>query len=281
MKSRVAPHKPRAGWVVLCSWMGGLSLFSQDFAGDLADSGAQEDLAKKLANPVSSLISVPIQANYDENIGPGEDGAVWRINVQPVIPFSLNEDWNLITRTIVPIVFQDDLPVSGAEESGLGDTLQTFFFSPVEPFKGWIWGVGPAFLYPTATNDALGAEQWGAGPSAVVLKQEGPWTYGLLTNHLQSFAGEDSRSDVSATFLQPFVSYITSSKTTFSLNTESTYDWEGGEWSVPINFNVSQLFQFGSQPVQIGVGGRYWAESPDSGPEGWGFRFQITFLFPK
>ncbi len=240
------------------------------------------DLAKKLANPISSLISVPIQLNYDQDIGPQEDGSVLRINVQPVIPISLNEDWNLISRTIVPIIDQDDIPVDGSGETGLGDILQSLFFSPKAPTSGGIiWGVGPAMLLPTATDDALGAEKWGIGPTAVALKQTGPWTYGGLVNHIQSFAGAGDRSDVSATFLQPFVSYITKTKTTIGLNVESTRDWEAEEWSVPINLTVNQLFKIGKQPLQIGGGIRYWADSPDNGPEGWGVRLQLTLLFPK
>lgn len=241
----------------------------------------EEELAKKLANPVASLISVPIQANYDEDMGPNEKGSVWRINFQPVIPFALSDDWNLITRTIVPIIDQDDLPISGQGEAGLGDTVQSFFFSPKKPINGWIVGVGPVFLWPTAAEDELGAKKWGAGPTAVALKQIGPWTIGALANHIESFAGDDDRPDISATFIQPFVSYITKTKTTIGLNIESTYDWESEQWSVPVNFTVNQLLKIGPQIIQAGVGARYWADSPDGGPEDWGGRVQLTFLFPK
>jgi len=242
----------------------------------------EEDLAKKLANPVASLISVPIQANYDESIGPDEDGSAWRINVQPVIPISLNENWNLILRTIFPIIDQDDIPVDGKGESGIGDTVQSLFFSPKEPTsRGVIWGVGPVFLIPTASDRMLGTEKWGIGPTAVALKQSGPWTCGALVNHIESFAGDSDRAYFSATFLQPFLSYITKTKTTIALNTESTFDWSEDEWSVPINLTVSQLLKVGKLPFQIGVGARYWADSPDNGPEGWGARVQLTFLFPK
>ena len=242
----------------------------------------EAELAKKLSNPVASLISVPIQANYDKDIGPDEDGSVWKINIQPVVPITLNEEWNLISRTILPIIDQEDIPAKGMGESGIGDIVQSLFFSPKAPTSGGlIWGAGPVFLIPTASDDALGGEKWGIGPTAVVLKQAGPWTYGALVNHIESFAGEDNRADISASFVQPFVSYITKTKTTIGLNTESTYDWESEQWSVPINLTVNQLLKVGPQIIQVGGGVRYWAESPENGPEGWGVRLQLTFLFPK
>ncbi|MEI6818866.1 MAG: transporter [Verrucomicrobiota bacterium] len=237
------------------------------------------DLAQKLANPIADLISVPIQSNLDFGVGPG-DGTIWRTNIQPVIPFSISEDWNVISRTILPVIDQEGLAPAGdaLDASGLGDITQSFFFSPKESSP--IWGVGPAFLIPSATDDLLGGEKWGIGPTAVVLKQEGAWTYGALANHIWDFAGDDSRGAVNATFLQPFVSYITPTKTTFSLNTETTYDWQNEQWIVPVNFVVSQLFKIGDQPVQAFVGARYYVETPTGGPE-WGLRFGMTFLFPK
>jgi len=237
------------------------------------------DLSRKLANPVADLISVPIQSNTDFGVGTG-DGTVWRTNIQPVIPFGISEDWNLISRTILPVIDQEGLAPAGdaLDASGLGDTVQSFFFSPKESSP--IWGVGPVLLIPSATDDLLGGEKWGAGPTAVILKQEGPWTYGALANHLWDFAGDDNRGAVNATFLQPFVSYITPTKTTFSLNTETTYDWRNDQWIVPVNFVVSQLFKIGDQPVQAFVGARYYVETPTGGPE-WGLRLGMTFLFPK
>ena len=246
-----------------------------------AQTDPAADLARQLANPIASLTSVPLQYNYDEHFGADDEGARSVLNIQPVIPIGLNEDWNLITRTIVPLVDADDVP-PGSGESGLGDIVASQFFSPKDPgWRDWIWGAGPVELLPTASDDTLGGEQWGIGPTFVALRQLGPWTYGALANHLWSVAGDADRADVNATFLQPFVTYITKTKTTVALNTESTYDWETSQWSVPINFNVQQLVAPGGHPLQIGAGVRYWAESPETGPEDWGLRVQVTLLFPK
>jgi hypothetical protein len=244
------------------------------------DSAAS--LAKQLANPVAALISVPFQLNYDQDIGPADDGDRWLMNVQPVVPVTLNEDWNLISRTILPVVSQSDIYPGAGSQSGLGDIVQSVFFSPKQPTAGgWIWGAGPVFLLPTGSDDLLTADKWAAGPTAVALRQQGPWTYGALANHLWSFAGSDNRADVDATFLQPFLSYTTPTAWSFALNTESTYDWEGEQWSVPVNLIVTKVTKVGGQLVSVGGGLRYWADSPDSGPEGLGFRLVFTLLFPK
>ena len=246
-----------------------------------AVDGAAE-LAKKLANPVAALISVPFQYNYDEFGGVNEGASKSVLNIQPIVPFSLGEDWTLITRTIVPLVDQQDFPLADRNKSGLGDVMQSFFFSPKAPVGGWILAAGPVGLYPTASEDVLGGEQWGAGPTALALTQRGPWTAGALVNHIWSVDGADDRADVNLTLLQPFVAYIFNrTKTTIAVGSESTYDWEGENWSVPINTTVAQMFKIGPQIMQLTLGARYWAESPDNGPEGWGARAQLTFLFPK
>lgn len=237
-----------------------------------------EELAKKLQNPIASLISVPLQNNFDFGIGP-DDGFRYTLNVQPVIPISLTPQWNLISRTILPIIYQDDIFPGSGDQFGLGDTTQSLFFSPnkTEPL---IWGAGPVLFIPTGTDALLGAEKWGAGPTIVVLKQSGAWTYGLLANHIWSFAGDDDRADISNTFLQPFLSYTFKHALTLAANTETTYDWENSQWTVPLQMAVSQVLTLGRQPISIGLTGRYWAERPTTAPE-WGLRFIVTLLLPK
>ena len=141
--------------------------------------------------------------------------------------------------------------------------------------------MGPVELLPTASDEALGGEKLGLGPTAVALKQVGPWTVGGLVNHIWSVAGEDGRADINATFLQPFVAYVTRTKTTFGLNVEASYDWFDNQWTVPVNGTVAQMLKIGPQILQLTLGARYWAESPEYGPEDWGLRAQVTFLFPR
>jgi hypothetical protein len=266
--------------------------------------GGDADLAKKLSNPIADLISVPVQMNF--NFGGGFDtrdssplrrflpGPVARFasrlggdgrdqafrlvtNVQPVIPFSLSKDWNLITRTIVPVVYQDDF-LGMTSQGGMGDIVQSFFFSPKE--GDVIWGVGPVFLWPTATDDSLGGEKWGAGPTAVVLRQENGWTYGALANHMWSYTGAGDRESVNVTFLQPFLAYTWPTATTLTFNTETTYNWDEDQWTVPLFTGVSHIVKFGKLPVQFQLGSQYWVEGPDSAPD-WSIRVAVTLLFPR
>jgi hypothetical protein len=238
-------------------------------------------LAKTMANPISSMISVPFQLNYDEGYGTG-DGTKTFINIQPVVPLTLSPEWNLIVRTIVPVATQDDFFPGMGTKSGLGDITQSFFFSPQAPGPGGlIWGVGPVILWPTASEDELGGGKWGLGPTGVALVQRGQWTVGGLANHIWSVGGDEDRADINATYLQPFLSWTSKTGTTVSLNTESSYNWDTEQWAVPINLQVAQVIKMGGQPVQIGGGVRYWAESPEQGPDDWGFRLNFTLLYPK
>lgn len=238
-------------------------------------------LAKQLANPVASLISVPFQLNYDRGIGAQENIQRANLNIQPVVPIKLSTDWNLISRTILPVVnFQGEAgPETG--QLNFGDTVQSLFLSPAKPGPGGvIWGIGPVALLPTATGQRSGIHQWGLGPTGVALVQRGPWTVGALANHLWNVANNGSNANMNTTFMQPFVSYTTANAWTISLNTESSYDWAADRWAVPINLLVGKVTKVGDQLVSLGAGVRYWAGGPDNGPHGWGARVVATLLFP-
>jgi hypothetical protein len=253
---------------------------TNDVSNAADDAASQEaDLAKKLNNPVAALISVPIQNNWDFGIGPAH-AMKYTANIQPVIPISISDDWNLIIRTILPVIYAESPVKGGSSHSGLGDATQSFFFSPKAPVGGWILAAGPVGYYPTATEEALGSGQWGAGPTIVALQQRAGFTYGVLANQIWSFTGQENRTEVNATYMQPFLSYTTKTYTTFSLNTETTYNWQTEEATVPINVGLQQLVKIGGQPIAFQLGYRYYVEKPDGGPD-WGLRFTITFLFPK
>jgi len=239
-------------------------------------------LAQELTNPIADLVTLPIQMNLDRSIGPADDGTKLTTNIQPVIPFDISENWNLITRTIVPVIYQDNIVPGVGSQFGLGDINLSLFFSPKQPIAGGLtWGVGPVVLLPTATDDLLGGKKWGAGPAAVGLVLKGPWTVGMLANHIWSFAGDDERDNISNTFMQPFVAYTWPSAWTFSVQSETSYNWETEQWSVPVNAALSKLVKLGRLPVSLQGGVGYWAESPDSGPEGFRFRLQANIVLPK
>lgn len=244
-----------------------------------AEDSGDAALAKKLNNPIASLISVPFQLNFDKGYGPKDAGRI-TLNIQPVIPFSLSEDWNLILRTIVPVIWQDALADGLDSEWGIGDTLQSFFFSPKEEVGGWIIGAGPVVSWPTGTNPDLRSEALGLGPTIVALRQHDGWTYGMLANQVWSVTESEHSKTINSTFLQPFVAYTWPTATTLTLNTESSYDWTDEEWTVPINLMVSQVLRLGKLPISLQLGGRYYAEAPEDGPE-WGMRFTFTLLFPN
>lgn len=244
------------------------------------DSGDMAEIAKKLNDPTASLISLPFQNNFDFGAGPDGDGFQYKLNIQPVIPIELNDDWKIIWRTILPFITQKDI-IGTTDQTGLGDLNTTIWLAPQKKHEGQpTIGFGPVIQLPTATDDLLGTEKWAIGPSFIFVHQSHGWTAGILANHLWSVAGEDDRQDLSVTFLQPFLSYTTPKHTTVGLNLESGYDWENEQWTVPINVFITQLVKIGKVPVSFQLGGRYYAEAPDQGPE-WGFRFSATVVLPE
>ena len=245
-------------------------------------SFAQDDaaeLAKKLANPVASLISVPFQNNTDYGIGAWQ-GTRNTMNFQPVIPVSINENINLITRVVLPIVTQYNITAPGEKQSGIGDAVMSAFFSPANSEK-LTWGVGPAFLVPTGSNEYLTTKKFGMGPTAVALKQSNGWTVGGLINQIWSAAGNEDRPDVSQMLVQPFVVYNWKTGAGIGANMEWTQNWKASTTTVWLNPTISAVTTLGKQNTQFIVGPRLNLAAPDGAKADWGWRAVVIFLFPK
>jgi len=271
----------RSGFIAVAIVVGVLSAGNTAVVwAEEASDNTEADLAKQTQNPVSNMISLPFQYNIDFNAGP-HDRTKHTINIQPVYPISLSSEWNLITRTILPVV---DWPAPIRDDSnfGLSDMTVTAFLSPAQPGK-WIWGAGPVFMVPTATKDVLGTEKWGAGPSAVVLSMSGPWVYGALINQIWSFAGDSDRADVSRMLLQPFLNYNMPNGWYLSSGPIITADWEASSsntWTIPLGGGLGKIFKVGKQPMNATIQGYYNVEKPSNGPD-WTLRLQLQMLFPK
>jgi len=243
------------------------------------------ELAKKTQNPVADLISVPFQNNFNFNSGT-KDATVYILNVQPVIPINLTENWNLITRTIIPIINQPSLfpsPEPFSESAfGLGDINPTLFLSPSKPGK-FIWGVGPTFTLPTATDKQLGSREFSMGPAAVALMMHGPWVYGALVNQQWSVAGWGDKS-VSPFLIQPFVNYNIGDGWYLASAPIITANWKndsGDQWTVPVGGGVGKLFKAGKLPINTQLQGFSNAETTGTSASDWSLRFQVQFLPPK
>ena len=242
---------------------------------------SQADLAKQSQNPVADLISLPIQHNFNFKTGPGDD-VLNIMNIQPVIPVTLNEDWNLINRLIMPIIWQPEMAPGMGIQNGLGDIQYTAFFSPAKS-EGLVWGFGPVFQFASATDERLGSEKYSAGPSAVFLVMDGPWVVGALLQNVWSYAGDGDREDVNQFLMQPFVNYNLPGGWYLSTAPNITANWEThgkGRWTVPVGGGVGRVFTISKQPVNLSVRAYYNVVRPDNGPD-WSVQVQLTLLFPK
>jgi len=239
-----------------------------------------EEITRKLNNPVASLISVPFQSNLDVGIGENK-GSRYVMNFQPVLPFRLTNDVNLIARVIVPFVSQQNVLAPGTRQTGISDVLASAFFSPANPHDGFIWGAGPAFLLPTATNDFLGNKKWGVGPTAVGLKQTANWTIGTLVSQVWSYAGNDDRSKVSQFYIQPFITHNWKSGAGLGVSSEITRNWEASTTTAVIIPTVTGVTRLGTQAVQLAIGPRIPVHYPDGRKPDYGIRGTLTFVFPK
>ena len=261
---------------------------------------AQEDLAKQSQNPVANMISVPFENNTYFDVGPTEKWANG-LFVKPVYPLSIGKV-NLINRLIIPVIYlkgQDAVTVEGNEDEdptlgkvqvfpgssnkfGLGNIQYQAFFSPANPGK-MIWGLGPAFEFPTNTDSRLGTDTWSAGPSFVVLTMPGKWVIGLLAQNIWDFAGKSNEPDVNRSTIQPILNYNIGQGWYLSSTPVLGVNWEassGEKWTVPVGGGVGRLMRFDKQPVDFKLASYWYADAPRFGPD-WSLQFTVKLLFPK
>ena len=281
--------KKRIAWLCLAMFLAaqGQVKAAEVAAGKPADAMDATSLAKETQNPVADLISVPFQNNQGFAFGPHSYGKGNRVqdilNIQPVVPVHLNENWNLISRTILPVMEQPLPGSKNAQKWGIGDLNTTLFLSPAKS-DGFIWGVGPILGFPTATDsEILGAQKWTVGPSAVALTMKGPWVVGGLINNQFSYAGADNRRSVNAMLIQPFINFNFGKGSALSYSPIITANWadhvDGQCWTVPVGGGVSQIVKIGKFPVSFAVQGYYNIMHPTYAPD-WVLRTTLTLLFP-
>ena len=259
-----------------------------------AQSDDSGDLAKASQNPVGNLVSLPFQNNTSFGIGPN-DAISNVLNIQPVYPVGLSENWNLINRGIVPLIYREEvLPaLEIGDATGLGDISYTGFISPAKPGK-LIWGVGPSFLFPTATEDRWASDKWSAGAGVVLLTMPGHWVLGVLVQNVWSFAGDDNADDVNQLLLQPIINYNFDKGWYFTSVPVITANWEAdsdNRWTVPVGGGFGKIMKWGKQPIDLSLAAFYNVEQPnplvgqgvnlDNQGETWTLRLQIKLLFPK
>jgi hypothetical protein len=262
-------------------------LLSQGVAAQIAADQSQggqpsastaSELAKQTQNPIASLISFPLETNFDMGIGERQSTSTL-LNIQPVVPFPISKGTNIILRVIMPMKSSPSSVEGGNRTNGIGDILVSAFFTASKS-GSIIWGIGPVLALPSATNDALGSEKFSVGPTAVVLTQPGKWTFGLLANQLWSTSGAIDRDDVNRMYLQPFMHYNLGSGLSVGASAEMTGNWKADneKWSGPLLFDVSKVTKLGARPTKFKLGvGPYFG--PNTGPD-WRFRFAVYFLFP-
>ncbi len=244
-----------------------------------------EELAKLAQNPVGNLISVPFQNNTNFNVGP-LDGTQNILNIQPVYPIEVNPDWNIITRTIMPLIWQPGFVAGQGTEFGLGDIQLSAFLSPSKPTAdGIIWGAGAIVQMPTNTDARLGNKNWGLGPTAVVLriKHGDPWVYGVLANNVWSLSSDERGGAYSNGLIQPFVNYNFPEGFYLTSAPIMMVNWKADssqKWTVPLGGGAGKIFHLGRLPVNAQLSAYYNVVHPDDGAK-WQIRAQVQLMFPK
>ena len=259
--------------LLICS----INISAQDSTDPAPNStDTEQDLSKAAANPIANMISIPIQLNW--NFGIGEYDRTQKVfNIQPVLPFRLNDKWNVINRIIIPIIGQPENAESGTSW-GIGNTVISSFFVPES--KGvFMWGIGSALNIPTSTAPEFGGNDFGIGPAVVMLVTPGHWVAGFTFNHTWSYRTDE----LNAFFAQYFVTYNFAKGWYVNSAPVITADYtaeDGEEWIVPFGGGGGKIVKAGNQPLNLQIGVYSNVIKPDNYAS-WQLRFQIVFLFPK
>lgn len=234
------------------------------------------ELSQKIENPLARILIFPLNFNYEKGGGPDSDGERYATNFAPRIPFTIMEDWHILSKSEISWVHQKDTTGFSGTQEGWSDMIQTFFVTPRRSI-GWdsYWGIGPTFVMPTASEDGLGSDQYSAGPSIAVFRQKGGLTKGILVNHVWSYTGEDDAEDVSVTLMEPTLSYTTKRGTSMRLKAEFRHDWERNQWNAPLQIGIGQLTLIRNQPIKIGIGYNHFILDEGNSAD-WGVEFQIS-----
>ena len=253
--------------------------------GDLSPEALKQNedlLLQKLANPLAALASLKLDLDFDYHIGPLEEGHRTSLLIQPTLPLHLGDQWNLVSRSVLPLIYQEDIFPGASNQTGIGDLTEVVYIAAVQPGRrSWIWGAGPIVRIPTGSEDLTTAKKWCVGPSVAAVRQLEDFTYGLIAAQLWSVGGSGQRPDVKVGSFEAFVTYRAEGLWNLSLHVPCTYDFITHEWIIPVALRVEKLVSFQKNPVTISFGLHYWADSPDSGPHDLAFEFGLTVVFPN
>jgi hypothetical protein len=242
----------------------------------------EEELLQKLANPLAALASLKLTLDMEYHIGPDLDGHRSTWTLQPTIPLHLGDQWNLISRSALPVIYQEDVAPGAGSQFGIGDLTEALYLAAVQPGKrGWIVGVGPVARIPTGQDDLLTMGKWAVGPSAAAVKQYEDFTVGVILSQFWSVGGSEKRADISLGTVEPFVTYRAEGLWNLSLHVPFSRDFNAKQWIIPATLTIEKLVSFQRYPITLSFGARYWADGPDSAPHDLGFQFSLTFVFPN
>jgi len=242
----------------------------------------EEELLRNLANPLAGLATVSLNFDFDYHVGPEEEGHRSSLFLETTLPIHLGDVWSLVSRTALPLVYQEEVTPGAGNQLGIGDLTEIVYIARVQPGRfGWIWGLGPLLRAPVGSEDLLSSRKWAVGPSAALVRQNDDFTIGLIASQLWSVGGSDQRPGVNVGIYEPFITYRSEGLWNLSLRVPCAYDYQARQWTIPVALTVEKLVSFRKVPTTISFGFHYWVEVPDSAPHDLAFSFGLRFVLPK